>query len=84
MSECLDIISALKELEREYDIPPSLRNRIEQAIGVLQCTDPAKMRMHKVMDSLSEIEQDVNIPMMTRMALMNVLSQIEAKSVAAR
>lgn len=80
MNDCNDVISALRQLEVDHDVPPSLRTKINSTVKSLEVPGTDKLKLNKALHELEVIGEDCNIQPMTRAALMGVLMLIESKT----
>lgn len=80
MSDCTDIISALRELEQDNEVPKSARLKINQTITNLQGTKADRISLNQAISTLEVIGEDSNLQPMARTAVLGVLSLIESRA----
>lgn len=79
MSDCADIIFALRELEQDSEVPKSARIKLNKTIANIQ-TGATRVQLSQVISTLESIGEDANLQPMTRTAVLGVLSLIESKA----
>jgi len=76
MKELDEAIEALDGLNAD-SLPKNVRLKIEAIIGLLKESTELSIRVHKALNELDEIANDVNLQSYTRTQIWNVVSLLE-------
>jgi uncharacterized protein (UPF0147 family) len=80
MTECKEIIFALRQLGDDTDVPKSVKQRIETCIRCLETSETPHIRLSKALHNLEDLGDNSNLQPMTRTQLLGVMSLIESKA----
>ena len=73
----LAVISSLKELEADAQVPKNIKLRIVQTIRTLEQNSEPSIRISRALCELEETVEDVNLPSFTRTQIFNIVSMLE-------
>jgi uncharacterized protein (UPF0147 family) len=83
MTECKDIIFALRQLGEDSDVPKSVKQRIDTCIRCLETTETPHLKLSKALHNLEDLDS-YNLQPMTRTQLLSVMSLIESTAYSLR
>ncbi len=83
MTECNEIIFALRQLGEDSDVPKSVKQRIETSIRCLETTETPHLKLSKALHNLEDLDS-CNLQPMTRTQLLGVMSLIESTAQSLR
>ncbi len=72
-----NIISLLTEINNDATVPKNVRDKIIGIIQTLKKEEELSMKIHKVLNELDEIAEDINLQPYTRTLVWNVASELE-------
>ena len=74
-----DIIKALQDLLEDETVPKNVTKKIKSTIEILSKEDEElSIRVHKALNELDELADDVNMQPYTRTQIWNIVSALEA------
>jgi hypothetical protein len=74
-----EIINALTDLLEDETVPKNVLKKIKTSIDILQNTDEElNVKVHKALNELDELADDVNMPSYVRTQIWNIVSALEA------
>lgn len=74
-----DILKALQDLSVDDTVPKNVAKKIESTIQILQKEEEElSIRIHKALNELDELADDVNMQPYTRTQVWNIVSALEA------
>lgn len=72
-----NIISILTEINNDATVPKNVRDKITEIIETLKKEEELSIKIHKVLNELDEIAEDINLQPYTRTLIWNVASELE-------
>jgi uncharacterized protein (UPF0147 family) len=78
-SKIKDIVNALQDLLQDETVPKNVMKKVQSTIDILK-NDEEEMsiRIHKALNELDELADDVNMQPYTRTQVWNIVSALEA------
>ena len=74
-----EIINALTDLLEDETVPKNVLKKIKTSIDILQNADEElNIKVHKALNELDELADDVNMPSYVRTQIWNIVSALEA------
>jgi len=77
-SKLKDIIDALGDLLQDDSVPKNIVKKIESTIEILKREEEFSIKVHKALNELDELADDVNMQPYTRTQIWNIVSALEA------
>jgi len=76
----LAVLTSLKELEADTQIPKNVKIRISQTIKILEENSEQSIKVSRALCDLEELSEDVNIEAFTRTQIFNIVSMLETSN----
>ncbi len=74
-----EIINALNDLLEDETVPKNVVKKIKSSIDILQNQEEElNIKVHKALNELDELADDVNMPSYVRTQVWNIVSALEA------
>ena len=74
-----EIVKALQDLTQDDTVPKNVVKKIESTVQILQKEEEEmSIRVHKALNELDELADDVNMQPYTRTQIWNIVSALEA------
>jgi len=71
------IIDGLSELTKDLNIPKNVKDKIENTINALKQDTDVSIKVHKALNELDEVIDDINLQPYTRTQIWNIVSLLE-------
>jgi uncharacterized protein (UPF0147 family) len=84
MTECNEIVFALRQLGEDSDVPKSVKQRIETSIRFLETQEKPHLKLSKALHNLEDLGDNCNLQPMIRTQLLGVMSLIESTAQSLR
>lgn len=71
------IINELSELTKDVNVPKNVKDKFESTIKALKQDTDVSIKVHKALNEIDEIIDDINLQPYTRTQIWNIVSLLE-------
>jgi len=73
-----NIIELIDELNEDSSIPRNVRNKLSEISAYIKSSDDESIKIHKSLNILEEIAEDINLQPYTRTQIWNMVTVLES------
>lgn len=73
LDEIKSVVSKLETIKDDETVPRNVRFRINRTLASIQQQKEIQLTVDKVIEELDEVSNDANLPVYTRIEIMNII-----------
>lgn len=75
-----EAVNLLIQIEEDLTVPKNIRNKIREAISILNGEEEEAIRLDRSLQHLDGMTDDPNVPSYTRAQILNIVSILESNN----